>query len=191
MLKRLRSRDNKPEYPGKNIEGEKTWLRKLERGDLSKSLNWLKDPSINMFLSQEFRDLTEEQEIKWYEYIQNSSRDMVFAILDRSNGKYIGNCSLNKIDTEKRYCELGIVIGEKDYWNRGFGTDAINSILEFASSNLKVKTIRLNVYKYNQRAIKVYGKCGFRLKRILRKDHLYGGKYWDTMVMEYRCGHSY
>lgn len=186
MLRRLRSRDNKPEYPGKNIPGEKTMLRKLEKDDLPKSLNWLKDPSVNMFLSQEFRDLTEEQEIKWYEYIQGSSRDMVFAILDRSNGQHIGNCSLNKIDPEKHYCEFGIFIGEKDYWSRGFGPDAINSMIAFATGTLNISTIRLNVYKYNQRAIRAYSKCGFRLLKILKKDHLYNGKYWDTLVMEYR-----
>jgi RimJ/RimL family protein N-acetyltransferase len=186
MLSRLMGRDNRPKYPVENILGEKTILRKLKREDLIKSLNWLKDPSINMFLSQEFRGLTEEQEIKWYDYIQSSSRDLVFAILDRDSNQYIGNCALHKIDLKKKYCELGIVIGERDYWSRGFGPDAINSILGFATASLKLKTIRLNVYKYNRRAIKAYKKCGFRLIRILRKDHLYDGKYWDTLVMEYQ-----
>ena len=180
----MHGRKNLNKFPSKKIFGKKTILRALKKGDLKKCLIWLKDSSINMYLSQNFHDYTEEQELKWFEHIRSSQNDIVFAIEDIDTNLYIGNCALHKIDWEKGVCELGILIGEKDYWNRGFGSDAIRSVTNFALSYLNLISVVLNVYKYNHRAIKVYKKCGFKTTQIQKKDHFYGGKFWDTLVME-------
>lgn len=169
----------------KQFSGGKVILRPLERQDLSRSLGWLKDPRINKYLSQDFRDLTLRQEEQWFEYIKDSSQDIVFAIQEKISGLHIGNCALHKIDRRKKTCELGIVIGEKDYWDRGFGSDAVNTLTGIALEELGMARVRLNVYTYNRRAIKVYGNCGFRIVRVLKRNHLYNGKYWDTIIMEY------
>lgn len=169
----------------KKLEGKRTLLRPLQRRDLQRSLLWLTDPMINKYLSQNFKDLTEEQEEKWFSYIQDSEADIVFAILEKDSSDHIGNCSLNKIDHRNRRCELGIVIGDKDHWNKGFGSDAVDTLVNFAVEDLEIPTVRLSVYVYNQRAIKVYKKCGFKLIKVFKKDHLYDGKYWDTIIMEY------
>ncbi len=159
-------------------------LRKLLRRDLEKSIVWLKDPSVNKFLSHDFYNLTVEQEKSWYEYLQNSKKDLIFAILDKKDLKHIGNCSLHKIDLEEHVCEIGIIIGENKYWNKGFGSDAIKSIVQFSFKDLNLSKLQLNVYCYNKRAIKAYRKCGFLQLKILEKNHFYDGKYWDTIVME-------
>jgi RimJ/RimL family protein N-acetyltransferase len=171
-------------HPVKKIPGKKTILRVLEKGDLKRSLTWLKDPSVNMYLSHNFRDYTEEQELKWFEFVQNSNNDVVFAIEDIDTNLHIGNCALHKIDWEKESCEMGIVIGEKNYWDKGYGSDVIKSIINFAFADLNLKSIKLDVYKYNRRAIRVYRKCGFELIQIEKKNHFYNGKYWDTLLME-------
>jgi len=170
--------------PIRKIAGKKATLRVLSKRDLEKSLTWLKDPSINMFLSHSFDDYTREQEIKWFEFIKNSNNDVVFAIEDKNTNLYIGNCALHKIDWENETCEMGIVIGEKDYWNRGYGSDAVRSILNFAFFVLNLKDIKLEVYKYNRRAINVYKKNGFKLIKTEKESHFYDGKYWDTLIME-------
>lgn len=169
----------------KRFSGGKVILRPLNKDDLSRSLAWLTDPLVNKYLSQSFGDLTAKQEEQWFEYIKDSSTDMVFAILEKISGMHIGNCALHKIDKRKKTCELGIVIGEKDYWDRGFGTDAVKTLTGIALDELEMSKVRLNVYTYNHRAIKVYENCGFRLARVLKRNHLYNGKYWDTLVMEY------
>jgi len=172
-------------FSGKSFPGGKVILRPLERSDLEKSLEWLTDPLVNKYLSQNFKDLTVKQEEQWFNYIQDSRQDVVFAVLERSSGIHIGNCALHKIDQRKKTCEMGIVIGEKDYWDRGFGTDAVKALVDFARDELEMSKIWLNVYTYNHRAIKVYENCGFKLVRVLKRNHLYNGKYWDTLIMEY------
>ena len=112
-------------------------------------------------------------------------QDMVFAIVERESDIHIGNCALHKIDPRKKTCELGIVIGEKEYWDRGYGTDSVKILLDFALNELELSRVWLNVYIYNHRAIKVYKNCGFRLLRVIKRNHLYKGRYWDTLMMEY------
>jgi RimJ/RimL family protein N-acetyltransferase len=170
--------------------GAKVSLRPLEKDDLERSLKWLTDPLVNKYLSHNFRDLTHEQEEKWFNYIKRSGQDIVFAIIDKEKGLHIGNCALHKINKKKQTAELGIVIGERKYWDRGYGTDVVKTLLSFAFDDLCLSNIRLNVYDYNKRAIKAYSRCGFKTIRILKNSHVYDGKYWDTLIMEYKNGHA-
>jgi len=174
------------DYTVQSILGKKTILRVLEKSDLKRSLVWLKDPSVNMYLSQNFRDYNVKKELNWFEFIRSSKNDIVFAIVDIDTNLHIGNCALHKINWEKGSCEFGIMIGEKDFWDRGYGSDAIKSIINFSISGLKLANIILNVYSYNRRAIKVYKKCGFKLIQVRKKDHFYNGTFWDTFVMEFK-----
>ena len=108
----------------------------------------------------------------------------MFAIILKEKGLHIGNCGLHKIDYCDSCCEMGIFIGEKKYWDKGYGSETIDLVKNYVFGLLNILRIYLNVYEYNQRAIKVYKNCGFRIKKILRKDHLFAGRYWDTYNME-------
>ena len=172
----------------KRIIGEKITLRKIRKTDLSACVRWLSDPEVTKFLSDSVKNVTDRQELEWFNFIDSSSNDMVFALVAKKDCKYIGNCGLHKIDWQQKTCELGIFIGEKSFWNKGYGTDATRAIANFVFKNLKLDKIRLLVYEYNDRAIKVYQGCGFVIEDVLKKDHLYNNIYWDTYVMEHKNG---
>ncbi len=172
-------------YRQKKIIGEKIELRDIRKTDLPSCIKWLKDPEVTKFLSSSVKNVTEAEELQWYKSIKKSKNDIVFSIIVIFENKYIGNCGLHKIDWIDKICELGIFIGERNYWNKGFGTAAIILLLDFAVNTIGIKTVRLFVYEYNLRAKKVYEKCGFTVKEILRDHHLFDNKYWDTYVMEY------
>jgi RimJ/RimL family protein N-acetyltransferase len=162
----------------------KIFIRPLNKNDLNQTIIWLKDPEINKFLSAAFEDLDLKKELEWFNEMSSSLIDFIFALEDKKNKKYIGTCGLHKVDWENKTCEFGIVIGDKEYWDKRFGTDAINGILKIAFKKLNLLKIKLFVYEYNMRAINAYKKCGFEVKEILKDDHLYGNCRWDTIVME-------
>jgi RimJ/RimL family protein N-acetyltransferase len=162
----------------------KILIRPLKKNDLIQTIIWLKDPRINKFLAATFEDLDLKKEFDWFNEMNSSLIDFIFAIEDKKNKRYIGNCGLHKVNWENRSCEFGIVIGDKEYWGKTFGTDTINGILKIASEKLNLLKIKLFVYEYNERAIGAYKKCGFEVKEILKRDHLFDNRYWDTMVME-------
>ena len=76
-------------YKNKVIAGKKILLRKLKKGDLKYCIVWLRDPEVNKFLSHGLKDVTEDQELEWYDFISNSDNDLVFAIISKTNKKYI------------------------------------------------------------------------------------------------------
>lgn len=172
----------------KRITEEKIVLRRIRKSDLAACIRWLSDQEVTKFLSDSVKNVTEEQELEWFNFIDSSVNDMVFALISRKDRAHIGNCGLHKIDWQQKTCEFGIFIGEKDYWNKNYGTVATKAIAGFVFKKLKFDKIKLLVYEYNHRAIKVYKTCGFVIVEVLKKNHFYNNIYWDTFVMEYKNG---
>lgn len=162
----------------------KVLIRPLKRNDLYQLIKWLKDPEVNKFLSSDFSDLDSEKEERWFREMSLSVNDFVFAIETSRGKKYIGDCGLHKINWDEKKADFGIAIGDKNYWGKGYGSDAAGAAIKFAFKKLGLEKITLSVYEYNKRAIKSYIKCGFKEKEVLKKDHLYNNIYWDTIIME-------
>ena len=85
-----------------------------------------------------------------------------FAIKTR-DGKHIGNCAYYGIDKTKGEAEIGIIIGDRHYWDRGYGTDAVNSLVDYIFSQLDLNRIHLKTLVSNKRAQRCFDKCGFRV----------------------------
>jgi RimJ/RimL family protein N-acetyltransferase len=124
--------------------------------------------------------MTEEE--KWWERLHDRKNDHIFAI-EAEDGAHIGQMGLHGVDYENRRAVLGIGIGEKDYWGRGYGTDAIQALLGWAFDHLNLNRVGLHVYDFNQRAIRCYEKCGFRREGVVRQAWYVGGQYHDEVVM--------
>jgi len=124
-----------------------------------------------------------EKERKWVEdNIVPSEYRYGFTILTK-NGKPIGNLALMEIEYIHKSAVLGIMIGEKEYWNRGYGTDAINALLGFAFDTLAMNRIELRTLEINKRALACYKNCGFKVEGRRRKHWYYNGKYLDDILM--------
>ncbi len=99
----------------------------------------------------------------------SSSRRYQFAV-DTLKGKHIGNCSYYDIDKTKGKAELGIMIGNRNYWDKGYGTDAINTLVSYIFRQTRLKRIYLKTLDSNSRAQKCFEKCGFTPYRHLVRD---------------------
>lgn len=104
-----------------------------------------------------------------------------FAI--EADGKYIGQCALFNIDSIAQACELGITIGDKEYWGRGYGRDAIGLLLWYAFVQRNVHRVWLKVHADNERAIRSYCSCGFKEEGRLRSHVWTNGHYEDLVIM--------
>jgi RimJ/RimL family protein N-acetyltransferase len=96
---------------------------------------------------------------------------------------FVGNCGLIDIDWQNRSAEMGILIGEKQYWNQGFGSKAMRLLLKHGFENLNLHRLWLRVFETNQRAIRSYEKAGFTLEGKFREAQFLDGKYVDVMIM--------
>lgn len=163
------------------IRGEKTRLRALEHSDLAGFVGWINDPDVRRFMQIRY-PLSMAAEENWWRDFNQQEQDLIFAI-ENEQGVHIGNLGLHNHERENRQAMLGIIIGDKGHWGRGYGTDAIRALLRWAFDNLNLNRIYLTVYSYNPRAIRCYEKCGFRHEGIMRQARYYEGQYHDEWMM--------
>lgn len=163
------------------IYGEKTRLRRVEREDIPTFVCWFNDPAVREYLTI-YRPLSTAEEEKWFEGHLASEDSELFAI-ETTDGVHIGNTGLHAINWQYRQAELGIVIGEKDYWGKGYGSDAIRTLLRFAFEEMNLHRVFLRVRADNARAIRAYEKCGFEHEGQRREAIFANGRYYDELHM--------
>ncbi len=167
------------------IYGERIRLRATERTDLPRFVNWLNDPEVIRFLLINI-PLSLVDEEHWFESMQKNSpaeHVLVIEIKCQAGWKPIGNTSFMGLDSISRCAEIGIFIGEKDEWNRGYGRETMSLMLKHGFQTLNLNRIFLNVFENNLRAIKAYENAGFQHEGRLRQAQFRNGQYWDLLVM--------
>jgi RimJ/RimL family protein N-acetyltransferase len=144
------------------FEGDLVRLAHIQRENLPTYKRWVRDyETLRLFIPGVITPFTDEAEEEWYENTVKSKDTYTFAIRTLEGDRLIGNCGLFRIDSKNHSAELGILIGEKDYWGKGYGSDALRVLLRFAFDELNLNRVQLWVFAYNQRAIRVYEKIGF------------------------------
>jgi RimJ/RimL family protein N-acetyltransferase len=106
-----------------------------------------------------------------------------FAIRTLADDRLIGLIGLYTIFQPHREAFMGIQIGERDYWGKGYGTDALRVLLRFGFEELNLQRVSLSVLEGNERAMRSYEKCGFRYEGRERQTWAYDGRRWDEIYM--------
>jgi RimJ/RimL family protein N-acetyltransferase len=164
------------------LRGEKAYLCALERFDLVKNYGWGNDPElIHLAGIQPYPKSSWEVE-KWYECSLTNPNSRLFALKTR-DGEYIGNVELSRIDWRAGSAEVGLIIGEKEFWNRGIGEEALLLILEFAFGELRLHRISARILEHNARALRCFEKVGFIREGIERESFYQNGQYFSIIQM--------
>lgn len=143
---------------------------------------WNQDSEYQQLLSSGPSTLWSPKQIK--EWIEKHYDEMYsFTIRILADDQVIGNLELSGIQWTVGDAWVGIGIGERDYWGKGYGSDAMNLILRFAFETLNLKRVSLTVFEYNQRAVHSYEKCGFRTEGRLRQWMQRAGQRYDLIFM--------
>ncbi|MEL7625283.1 MAG: GNAT family protein [Anaerolineaceae bacterium] len=162
-------------------------LRASEREDIPLFLKWVNDPEITEFLEQ-VTVFNRMQEETWFERVSSGPRaelPLVIEILqpDGENWLPIGNLSFMNIHPVNKSAEIGIMIGEKQYWNQGYGTEAMRRMCQYGFEDLNLHRIFLRVYEDNNRGKAAYRKVGFVHEGTMREARYHRGRYWNVDFM--------
>jgi RimJ/RimL family protein N-acetyltransferase len=161
-------------------------LRAIELSDLDRYIAWINDAEVTQFLAtQAPHPVSRVQEEAWIQQAMTQTRppEITYAIETLMDERHIGSVSLHRIGNTAHHSELGVMIGDKTHWNRGYGTDAITTMLHLAFEELNLNRVYLRVNADNGRAIACYRKCGFIEEGCLRQDRYRNGGYDDTLFM--------
>ena len=173
------------------IFGDRIRFRAVERADLSAFLKWVNDPEVLRGIGI-YLPFSMEDEEEWFEAMRKRSPDEHnFAIEvvntdsegDQEQWKLIGSCGFFNLDQRNRSTEFGIMIGEKAYWNQGYGTESVRLLCQHGFHTLHLHRIYLRVLETNPRAIRAYEKAGFTHEGRQRQAEFRDGKYIDMLVM--------
>jgi RimJ/RimL family protein N-acetyltransferase len=168
------------------ITSERIRLRAVEREDIPRFVEWLNDPEVIAGLLVNL-PMSTWDETRWFENLANRPAEdrplAVDARLPEGGWKHIGNVGLHQIEWMNRAAEFGIFIGDKTFWNQGYGSEATRLTLKHGFETLNMNRIYLYVFETNPRAIRAYEKCGFAREGKLRQSIYQNGNYIDTLLM--------
>ena len=163
-------------------------LRAIEETDLPIFLSFLQDADVVEYLGMAAFPTTLEEELSWYEKALKAplwERPLAICIQDEEGSPWrlIGNCSFKKIDEQARHAELGLLIGDKREWNKGYGTEAMQALQWLGFTELNLNKLYLRVFAGNKGGIRAYEKAGFIHEGRLRQERFYQGKYDDSLML--------
>jgi RimJ/RimL family protein N-acetyltransferase len=168
--------------PNAYLLGPIIYLRPLEREDARALAGWFNDPEVNRTL-RSYRPMTVAAEEEFLKTVGDRPDDLVLGIVVCETDQLVGVCGLHDIDARSRHASLGLLVGDKTAWGKGFGTEAGRLLVRHAFETLNLNRVWLHVHEYNRRGLRVYEKVGFRPEGRLRQDTFRDGRYWDTIVM--------
>ncbi len=173
-----------PEQPIVTIEGERVALGPLRRDLLPLYQRWMNDPAVLRTLGETLRPLLLEDEQQWYERSVGATNDVVFQIYVRAGWRPIGTTAVVGIDQRHGVANFGIMVGEKDCWDRGYGTEATRLVLDYAFTVLGLHNVMLAVHDFNHRGVRAYEKAGFKIIGHRRQAQRLGHERHDTIFMD-------
>ena len=164
------SRDENKELPLVNEEGEKVRVREKRVKDIQNEYSWRVDPELSRL------DATKPMTMSYEDFFRYSKEEMQFPnyrskrlAVETLEGVHIGNIMYYDLNMQNSQAELGIMIGDKDYWSSGYGTDTVNTLLRHLFTILELDRVYLHTLSWNYRAQASFAKSGFKLVRNVKR----------------------
>ncbi len=144
------------------LTGQKVVLREKRLSDTANDYAWRTDPELARYdaalpLKLSLREFT----LYYTEQMRAFKEDRRWFAIDTLDGKHIGNCMYYDVDRIRRQAKMGIIIGDRDYWGKGYGTDAVMTLVSHIFHDLNLERVYLDTLDWNARAQRCFHKCGF------------------------------
>jgi len=166
------------------LTGQKVILRPVKRSDIQYFLKWFNDPEVTQYLAM-YLPMTEMAEEKWIEELgARANTDVLFVIeaIEDDVNKAIGSMGLHGISPKDHFATFGIAIGEKDYWSKGYGTEAAQLIIKYGFEQLNLHRVSSSAFSFNERSLRLHRKVGFQEEGRQREALFKNGEYHDLVV---------
>ena len=165
------------------IIGENLYLRPLEEADAPVYVRWLNDPEVSRYLEMGQFPLNLMREQDYIRNLYADQSNMNLGIVLKDDDRHIGSAGLHRIHPANRSATFGIFIGEKDCWEKGYGTEAVRLMLRHGFQTLNLNRVHLRAFEFNVRAVRTYEKAGFVQEGVLRQEHYAEGSYHNVILM--------
>ncbi len=169
-----------------NMRGEKVALGPFQRELLPVVSQWANDFAVSVLNGGLLRPVAWESIVAEFEQDvkADAHRVVIFAIYEAATMRPIGTTMLKDIDHTQGTALYGISIGDKDAWGKGYGTEATVLMLDYAFNVLGLHNVMLEVYGFNERAVRAYARAGFETIGRRREAYRMGQQRHDVILMD-------
>ena len=170
------------------LAGDLCYLSPCSPQDAEKWAEWETDLAVSIPLGDEAYVPTSLESARAAINNVLEKREHVFGVVDLATDTLIGRGMLFAVDHVNRTAMLGIVLGEKDYWGKGYGQEATRLLVEYGFDLLNLNSIMLGTFEFNRRALHCYEQVGFKIIGRRREARIIGGKKYDAILMDIVAG---
>jgi RimJ/RimL family protein N-acetyltransferase len=163
------------------MKGPRVEMRPVLKSDVPLLTKWINDPDVRMFLKS-YLPMSDDDEVTWVESLSSRKPTNICFMLV-VNGVTIGTMGLHNIRFKDGVATTGALIGEKEYWGKGFGSEAKMLLLNYAFNTLNLRKICSNVIAFNTRSHKYSLKCGYNEEGRRKRQYYQDGRYWDEIQL--------
>ena len=164
------------------LRGDLIYLRPIDSADHAQLLAWANDPEVRG-LTGEVAPTTAAGLDAYLDKVSNDTSRVWFAIVVCETHRLIGECGLLRMFHPWRTTDLSIILGDKAAWGKGYGTEVIRLLLDYAFGYLNLHRVAIGVVGSNERALRFYEKLGFRREGVQRDGYFYNHRYQDFVMM--------
>jgi RimJ/RimL family protein N-acetyltransferase len=166
------------------IRGERVILTALDPVNAPLMQGWINDPDVNRYMLVGHVPLTLAQEQAYYSRIENSDNAYGFEVHVAEDMRLIGHVGLEGVDLRHRHGEIGIVIGDQGSQGRGYGRDALVTMMRFGFDTLGLHRIGIKARTDNERGLHLYRSIGFKDAGVERDLDFAEGRFFDVVGMD-------
>jgi len=164
------------------LTGKRVYLRPFGRDDLPYIQKWSNDAELRRLIG-EVAPMGRAETEKWYGELLADKDRIWFVIVLKKDGRVIGEAGLLRMFRPWRNTDMTIIIGEKDAWGKGYGTEVGHLLLDYAFRRLRFHRISIGVVGFNKRALKFWESLGFKKEGVERDEYYYDNEYSDGIMM--------
>lgn len=168
--------------PPTRIDGARLYLRQVRIGDAPGAyLAWMNDPNVTKYTESRFTPHSVEDIERYIEDITTNGRFLFLAIVHVADDTHIGNIKLGPVDWNHMVADIGIIIGNKEYWGQGMAAEAISTLAAYSFEVLGLHKLTAGCYLPNQAAVKAFEKAGFEIEGVMKQHCLLDNYYVDMI----------
>ncbi len=165
-------------------EGRLVYLRPLDKKtDAPECQRMFSDPQVRAFVDLDL-PITPQAEEKWFDRMAESDHDAPLAVVALEEDDFLGVIGLHNIDWQNGVAISGTILGNKNYWKQGFGTDAKMLQLKYAFLTLGLRKVRAWVVEGNEASLRMLRKCSYELVGCYKKEVFTEGRFRDVFLVE-------
>lgn len=166
------------------VRGDRLGFGPLRSDLIDTYSRWVNDLAVTRTLSLPCLPHTREKQEQWLAGALVSQDDVIFTMYVLDDMRPIGNIGLHDVDHDSGSADFGIVIGERDAWNKGYGTESTRMMVSYGFDVLGLNNIQLETYGNNPGAVKAYERAGFKLVGARRGAKRIGRERVDIVIMD-------